>query len=295
MRHLLRVLLVILLLAASAWVAVGAAGRATAEGPRDRADKNAVRAMSGEFDGVAMVLWVSREDARRLLPNPDLRLDYPDGAERHPIVLLLGSEHDVGVQLRRGYVHPRFLHQYENAYVIVPYLRHPAATGLVYTFSKIFVSDERVTEKGAKLNHSPKVHAAIEDAPDRFVVNYDGARRIDLTMQDSPSAEKLAALVAAARAPHDAPATSDLLRTIFRQPKIEFSPNVHLFAFDFMAEASGLTPAIVSGTVRVPAVESGQSRGGSVGDRSSDVLLLSPDRPVEAIRFSSHWKKTLQF
>ena len=285
MRQSARVSLVVIL-AAAACLTAGAVPRAWAEGPRDRAEKNAVRGMTGEFDGVAMVLWVSRDEARRLLPNPDLQLDYPDDADRHPVVLLLGSEHDVGVQLRRTYVHPRFLRQYENAYVIVPYLRHPAAAGLVYTFSKIFVSDERVTEKGVKLNHSPKVHAAIQDAADRFVVNYEGERRIDLTMQENPPAEKLQALVAGTRACAHAPATPDLLRTIFRQPKIEFSPNVHLFAFDFMAEASGLTSAIVSGTVRVPAVGSGQSRSGSVGDQSSDVLLLSPDRPVEAIRFS---------
>lgn len=41
------------------------------------------------------------------------------------------------------------------------YLRHPAAAERVYTFSKIFVSDERVTKKGTNLNHSPKAHAAI--------------------------------------------------------------------------------------------------------------------------------------
>jgi hypothetical protein len=269
--------------------------RALADGPPDRSQKNAVRGMTGEFDGVGIVLWVSRDEARRLLPNPELRLDYPDDADLHPVVLLLGSEHDVGVQLRRWYVHPRFLRQYENAYVIVPYLRHPAAAGRVYTFSKIFVSDERVTEHGTKLNHSPKVHAAIEDAADHFVVSYDGKRRIDLRMQDNPPASKLPALVTGTRALQNAPAAADLLRTIFRQPKIEFSPNVHLFTFDFMADASGLTPAIVSGTVRVPAVESDQSPRGSVGDRSSDVLLLSPGRPVEAIRFSSHWAKTLQF
>jgi hypothetical protein len=251
--------------------------------------------MTGEFDGVGIVLWVSRDEARRLLPNPDLRLDYPDDADLHPVVLLLGSEHDVGVQLRRSYVHPRFLRQYENAYVIVPYLRHPAAAGRVYAFSKIFVSDERVTEQGAKLNHSPKVHAAIEDAADHFIVSYDGERRIDLMIQANPPASKLHALVDGTRAPRNAPATADLLRTIFRQPKIEFSPDVHLFAFDFMAEASSLTPAIVSGTVRAPAVESGQSPSGSVGDRSSDVELLSPGRPVAAIRFSSHWAKTLEF
>jgi hypothetical protein len=40
-------------------------------------------------------------------------------------------------------------------------LRHPAAAERVYTFSKIFVSDERVTKKGTNLNHSPKAHAAI--------------------------------------------------------------------------------------------------------------------------------------
>jgi len=294
MPQLPRISLVIIL-ASSAWLAVGAVPRAVAEGPRDRSEKNAVRGMTGEFDGVGIVLWVSRDEARRLLPNSDLRLDYPDDADQHPVVLLLGSEQNVGVQLRRSYIHPRFLRQYENAYVIVPYLRHPAVAERVYTFSKIFVSDERVTEKGIKLNHSPKVHAAIEDAADRFVVNYDGERRIDLTMEENPPAAKLPALVARARTPHNAPATADLLRTIFRQPKIEFSPNVHLFAFDFMAEASGLTPTIVSGTIRVPAVESDQSRSGSVGDRSSDVLLLSPDRPVEAVRFSSHWTKTLQF
>ena len=195
MRYLFRVSLVIIL-TASACLTVGAVQRAWAEGPRDRAEKNAVRGMAGEFDGVAMVLWVSRDEARRLLPSPDLRLDYPDDSDLHPVVLLLGSEHNVGVQFGRSYVHPRFLRQYENAYVIVPYLRHPAAAGRIYTFSKIFVSDERVTEKGVKLNHSPKVHAAIEDAADRFVVNYDGERRIDLTMQENPSAEKLQALVA---------------------------------------------------------------------------------------------------
>ena len=294
MRQSRRVSLLVIL-AASVGLAVGAVSRAVAEGPRDRSEKNAVRGMTGVFDGVGIVLWVSRDEARRLLPNPDLQLDYPDDADQHPVVLLLGSENNVGVQLGRSYIHPRFLRQYENAYVIVPYLRHPAAAGLVYTFSKIFVSDERVTEKGTKLNHSPKIHAAIEEAADRFVVNYDGERRIDLTMQVDPPTAKLDALAVGTRAPHKAPATADLLRTIFRQPKIEFSPNVHLFAFDFLAEASGLTPTIVSGTVRVPAVESDQTRSGSVGDRPSDVLLLSPDRPVAAIRFSSHWTKTLQF
>ncbi len=251
--------------------------------------------MTGDFDGVGIVLWVSPDEVRRLLPNPDLRLDYPDDADHYPVVLLLGSEHDVGVQLRRSYIHPRFLRQYENGYVIVPFLRHPAATGRVYTFSKIFVSDERVTEEGVKLNRSPKVHAAIEDVADHFVVDYDGERRIDLAMQANPPASKLNSLTAGLRAPKNAPATADLLRTIFRQSKIEFSPNVHLFAFDFMAETSGLTPAIVSGTVRVPAVDSAPSPSGSVGNRPSDVLLLSPDHPVEGIRFSSHWVKALQF
>ncbi|HEX3997498.1 MAG TPA: hypothetical protein VHX65_02995 [Pirellulales bacterium] len=251
--------------------------------------------MTGEFDGLGIVLWVSRDAARRLLPNSDLRLDYPDDANLHPVVLLLGSERDVGVQLRRSYIHPRYLRQYENAYVIVPYLRHPAVSGRVYLFSKIFVSDERVTERGTKLNQSPKVHAAIEDAANRFVVNYDGEQRIDLTMQENPPASNLHVLVAAARAPKTAPATAELLRTIFRQPKIEFSPNVHLFALDFMAEASALAPEIVSGTVRVPAVLSNESPSGSINDRASDVLLLSPGRPIEAVRFSSHWVKALQF
>jgi hypothetical protein len=246
--------------------------------------------MTGEFDGVGMVLWVSREEARRLLPNPDLRLDYP-GDGNVPIVLLLGSQHDVGVQLRRSYIHPRFLRQYENAYVIVPYLRHPAARGDVYTFSRIFVSDARVTEEGAKLNHSPKVHAAIEDASDRFVVNYEGQRRIDLVMQGNPPANKLHAVAAVNSAPQtNQPSTAELLRAIFRQPKIEFSPNVHVFAFDFMAEASGLNSAVVSGTVTVP-----PGVATAAGERSTDVTLLSPDRPVEAIRFSSHWTKSLLY
>jgi hypothetical protein len=261
---------------------------AQAQSPRDRSEKNAVRGMTGEFDGVGMVLWVSREDARRLLPSPDLRLNYRGDGDSYPVVLLLGSQHDVGVQLRRSYIHPRFLKQYENAYVIVPYLRHPAAKGDVYTFSKIFVSDARVTEQGAKLNHSPKVHAAIEDAADRFVVNYEGQRRIDLTMHDNPPASKLRA-VSAANTPVLSKQTSnvELLRAIFRQPKIEFSPNVHVFAFDFMAEASGLSPAQVSGTVVVPAAN------GAVG-KTDVITVLSPDRPVEAIRFSSRWTKTLQ-
>ncbi len=285
----------LLILATSVCLEAGEGPRALAQGPRDRSQKNAVRGMTGEFTGVGMVLWVSRDEARRLLPNSSLRLDYPDDAEQHPVVVLLGSQHDVGVQLRRSYVHPRFLRQYENAYVIVPYLRHPAAAGHVYTFAKIFVSDERVTEQGAKLNHSPKVHAAIEDAADHFVVTYDGERRIDLAMQENPPGEKLHALDAATRAPHRPPATDELLRAIFRQPKIEFSPNVHLFVCDFMAEASGLVPAIVSGTVRAPAVEDGESRSTSSGNRASEVQLLAPDRPVEAIRFASHWTKSVQF
>ena len=250
--------------------------------------------MTGDFDGVGMVLWVSRDEARRLLPNPDLRLDYPGDTDRHPVEILLGAEHNVGVKVRRSYYHPRFLREYDNAYVIVPYLRHPAATQHVYIFSKIFVSDERVTERGSKLNGSPKVHAAIAEAAGRFVVSYEGQRRIDLTMQENPSAAQLPALVAGTRRSQNAPATADLLRATFRQPKIEFSPNVHLFAFDFMAEARELTPAIVSGTIRVPAVASAPSRSGAAHDRSSDVLLLSPNRPVEAVRFSSHWVKTLQ-
>jgi hypothetical protein len=265
-----------------AWFAPAAA---QAQGPRERSEKNALRGMTGEFDGVGMVLWVSRDEAQQLLPpNPDLRLDYPGGGDRYPIVLLLGSQHDVGVQLRRAYIHPRFLKQYENAYVIVPYLRHPAASGHVYTFSKIFVSDERVTEQGAKLNHSPKVHAEIEDGRDRFVVTYEGQRRIDLTMQEGPSLSKLHEASAGTKS--NSQATVEFLHAVFRQPKIEFSPNPHVFAFDFMAEASGLSPALVSGTIVVPAE-------GSAG-KPNGVTVLSPDRPIEAVRFSSHWTKTLQ-
>ncbi|HEY2148991.1 MAG TPA: hypothetical protein VGH32_13710, partial [Pirellulales bacterium] len=172
-----------------------------------------------------------------------------------------------------------------------PYLRHPAARGDVYTFSKIFVSDARVSEEGAKLNHSPKVHAAIEDASDRFVVNYEGQRRIDLTMQENPAANRLKAIAATTGpAQPKLPSSAELMRAIFRQPKIEFSPNVHVFAFDFMAEASGLSPAIVSGTVTVPAASAT-----SASERSTDVRLLGPDRPVEAIRFSSHWTKSLLY
>ncbi len=259
------------------------AGRA--EPPRERAEKNALRGMTGEFDGVGMVLWVSRDEAQRLLPNPELRLDYVGKADRYPIVLLLGSQHDVGVQLRRSYIHPRFLKQYENAYVIVPYLRHPAANGHVYTFSKIFVSDERVTEQGAKLNHSPKVHAEIEDGRDRFVVTYEGQRRIDLAMQVNPPTSKLHP--ASTGTQTGAESTLEFLRAVFRQPKIEFSPNPHVFAFDFMAEASGLSPAQVSGTVVVPAAN-------STAGKTDAITVLSPDRPVEAIRFSSRWTKTLQ-
>jgi hypothetical protein len=258
---------------------------ARAEPPRERAEKNALRGMTGEFDGVGMVLWVSRDEAQRLLPNPKLRLDYPGEANRYPIVLLLGSQHDVGVQLRRSYIHPRFLKQYENAYVIVPYLWHPAASGHVYTFSKIFVSDERVTEQGAKLNHSPKVHAEIEDGRDRFVVTYDGQRRIDLAMHENPPTGKLHPTSAGSQT--GAESTVELLRAVFRQPKIEFSPNPHVFAFDFMAEASGLSPAQVSGTVVVPAAS------GTAG-KTDLITVLSPDRPIEAIRFSSRWTKTLQ-
>jgi hypothetical protein len=272
-------------LAASVCFAVAAAAPASAQGLRDRSQKNAVRGMTGDFDGLGMLLWVSKDEARQLLPSPNLRLDYPDDADRHPIVVLLGAEHNVGVKLGRSYVHPRFLRDYDNAYVIVPYLRHPAAAEHVYVFSKIFVSDEKVTERGNKLNGSPKVHAAIQEAGGRFLVNYEGQRRIDLTLQDNPTPAKLQALVAGTRRSQHAPPTADLLRTVFRQPKIEFSPNVHLFSFDFMANASNLTPAIVSGTVRAPAV---------AGDQSTDVVLLSPNRPVEAIRFSSHWVKTLQ-
>jgi hypothetical protein len=261
-----------------------------AQGPRDRSEKNALRGMTGEFDGMGMVLWVSREEARRLLPNPELRLAYP-GDGPVPVVLLLGSQHDVGVQLRRSYIHPRFLRQYENAYVIVPYLRHPAARGDVYTFSKIFVSDARVTEEGAKLNHSPKVHAAIEDASDRFVVNFEGQRRIDLVMQATPSTDKLRAVTAASRpAQPSQPSTVELLRAIFKQPKIEFSPNVHVFAFDFMADASSVSSALVSGTVTVPSAAASASAGAP-----ADVSLLSSDRPVEAVRFSSHWAKSLLY
>ena len=274
--------LVVLVCFAGEWLAPAAA---LAQAPRERAEKNALRGMTGEFDGVGIVLWVSRDEAKRLLPNPELRLDYPSETDRYPIVLLLGSQHDVGVQLRRSYIHPRFLKQYENAYVIVPFLRHSAASGHVYTFSKIFVSDERVTEQGAKLNHSPKVHAEIEDGRDRFVVNYDGQRRIDLALQENPPAGKLHP--ASTGTQSGAESTVEFLRAVFRQPKIEFSPNPHVFAFDFMAEASGLSPAQVSGTVVVPAAS------GTAG-KTDMITVLTPDRPVEAIRFSSRWTKTLQ-
>jgi hypothetical protein len=81
-----------------------------------------------------------------------------------------------------------------------------------------------------------------------------------------------------------------MLRAIFRQPKIEFSPNVHVFAFDFMAEASGLSPSVVAGTVTVPpAITTGS------GGASAEVTLLPADRPAEAIRFSSHWTKSLLY
>ncbi len=254
---------------------------------RDRAEKNAVRGMTGDFDGLGMVLWVSREQAEALLPiNPDLRLAYPTDRDRYPIVILLGAEHDVGVQFRRGYVHPKYLKQYENAYVIVPYLHHPALSSYGYTFSRIFVSDEKVTEQGAKLNHSPKVHAAIEDNRDRFVVDFNGRRAVDLAYVDEPAGAKTQTASTAGR--DDSQTTLDLLRSIFKQPKIEFSPNAHVFAFDFMAGASNISPARMSGAISVPAIR-------TTASGPTEISVLTPDHPVSAIRFSSHWTKSLQY
>ncbi len=251
--------------------------------PRDRAEKNAVRGMTGTFDGIGMVLWVSRDEARQLLPaEPGLKLDYPEGGDRYPIVLLLGSQQDVGVQWGRGYIHPRFLKHYENAYVIMPYLRHPSVNGYVYTFSRIYVSDERVVDEGSKLNHSPKVHATIEDQRDRFVVDFDGQRRIDVAVRDAMTSVMLKpASNSTERTP---PTTADFLRAIFKQPKIEFSPNPHLFEFDFMADASGLKPAAVSGTIILQ---------GTAGASAQPVNIsaLSPGASVEAVRFSGRWTK----
>jgi hypothetical protein len=270
------------------WCSLTALSRA--EPPRDRSEKNAVRGLTGDFDGTGFVLWISREQARQLLPkNPDLRLDYP--GDRYPIVLLLGAQQDVGVQFGRGYIHPRFLKYYENAYVIVPYLRHPALAGHCYTFSRIYVSDERIVEEGTKLNHSPKVHAEIEDRPDRFVVNFEGQRRIDLAIREPSVSGKVADRVpegevreASSGDNRNPPSTLDFLRGVFKQPKIEFSPNPHVFDFDFMAAASAVRPTEVSGTIVLqPATDSAAGAAG--------MAVLAPGRSVEAIHFSSHWTK----
>lgn len=251
--------------------------------PRDRAEKNAVRGMTGTFDGVGMVLWVSRDAAQQLLPaEPGLKLDYPDGGDRYPIVLLLGSQQDVGVQWGRGYIHPRFLKHYENAYVIMPYLRHPSVNGYAYTFSRIYVSDERVVDEGSKLNHSPKVHATIEDQRDRFVVDFEGQRPIDVAVRDALTSVMLKP--ASNSAERTQPTTADFLRAVFKQPKIEFSPNPHLFEFDFMADASGLKPAAVSGTITL------QGTAGATG-QPVNIAVLSPGASVEAVRFSGRWTK----
>ncbi|HEV2968374.1 MAG TPA: hypothetical protein VGY55_00200 [Pirellulales bacterium] len=263
-----------------------------AERPRDRSEKNAVRGLTGDFDGIGFVLWISRDQAQQLLPkNPDLRLDYPGGGQRYPIVLLLGAQQDVGVQFGRGYVHPRFLKHYENAYVIVPYLRHPALASYGYTFSRIYVSDERIVEDGTKLNHSPKVHAEIEDQSDRFVINFEGQRRIDLAIRERPTTGNLAGGAtegnvreASSRNSGNPPSTPDFLREVFKQPKIEFSPNPHVFDFDFMAEASAVRPVEVSGTIIL------QPAAGSAAG-AADIAALAPGHQVEAIHFSSHWTK----
>jgi hypothetical protein len=259
------------------------AAAARGEPPRDRAEKNAVRAMTGTFDGIGMAVWIARDEARQLLPTiPDLRLDYPDGGDRYPIVLLLGSQQDVGVKFMRGYIHPRYLKHYENAYVIVPYLRHPAVKGYAYTFSRIYVSDERVVEEGSKLNHSPKVHATIEDQRDRFVVEFDGQRRIDVAVRDSLTSVMLRP--AGSSSDREPQPTADFLRAVFKQPKIEFSPNPHLFEFDFMADASGLRPAQVSGTITLQGAAESSSK-------PADIAVLSPGQSIEAIRFSGRWTK----
>ncbi|HEV3418322.1 MAG TPA: hypothetical protein VG056_15970 [Pirellulales bacterium] len=278
------------MLCVALWCSLTALSRA--EPPRDRSEKNAVRGLTGDFDGIGFVLWISREQARQLLPkNPDLRLDYPGDGQRYPIVLLLGAQQDVGVQFGRGYVHPRFLKHYENAYVIVPYLRHPALAGYCYTFSRIYVSDERIVEEGTKLNHSPKVHAEIEDRPDRFVVDFEGQRRIDVALREPSVSGKVAdrdperkVREASSTANRNPPSTLDFLREVFKQPKIEFSPNPHVFDFDFMAEASAVRPAEVSGTIVLqPATDSATG--------AADMTVLAPGHQVEAVHFSSHWTK----
>jgi hypothetical protein len=256
---------------------------ARGEPPRDRAEKNAVRGMTGTFDGIGLVVWVSRDEAQQLLPAGEgLRLDYPDTSDRYPIVLLLGSQQDVGVQFGRGYIHPRFLKHYENAYVIIPYLRHPAVNGYAYTFSRIYVSDERVVDEGSKLNHSPKVHATIEDQRDRFVVDFEGQRRIDVSIRDALTSVMLKP--AANPGERKPTTTADFLRAVFKEPKIEFSPNPHLFEFDFMADASGLRPAAVSGTIVLQGAADGPSK-------PVNIAVLSPGESVEAVRFSGHWTK----
>ena len=242
-----------------------------------------------------------------MLPaDPDLRLGYPGEGDRYPVVILLGTEHRVGVQVRRGYIHPRFLRRYENAYVIIPYLRHPVLKGYCYTFSRIYVSDQRVVEDGARLNRSPKVYATIENMPGRFVVNFQGQSRIDVTFRDAPANATTSKAPATDKRPHatkaiaaatatsgksDSALVAGFLRAVFKQPKIEFSPRPHVFDFDFMAGAE-VQPVLVSGKVSLQPVAA--SPAGTAA-APGDISAVSAGQSVPAVRFSAHWTKTLEF
>ena len=192
------------------------------EPPRDRSEKKAVRGMTGDFDGLGMLLWVSRTQARQLLPaNPDLRLDYPGEGDRYPIVILLGAEQDVGVQARRRYVHPKFLKHYENAYVIVPYLRPSGSERLLLHFLadlRFRRADRRGRGQAQSFAEGP-----CRDRRPRRPIRGDLCRhrRIDVAVQEAAAAKPQAVL---ASTEAKGPATVDFLHAVFKQPKIEFSP-----------------------------------------------------------------------
>jgi hypothetical protein len=218
------------------------------------------RSLQGYFKGSAALVQMDKALVWSWVPDqmkPLVKMnDRGEASNLHPVVILAGEQHLVGVTLGGRVRHPRALEFYHEAIVLIPFLQlrglqNPQEKDNLYVFSKLYVDSQRVIKLSRMNNESPKIFAKIVSRPGLFEAK--SGTNI-LVIKDSNVSPVV----------WDEP-IDRFVREIFAQKKIESNGGtIELFSLDFLKNAARLqlfTPEVVIDEHAVSGIWQGQLIG----------------------------------
>lgn len=129
---------------------------------------------SFNYEGTVVAIGVDRDVVASWLPAGLSLADstpFPD-AERHPVLFVLGTQSNFARHKLLTY-HPRFGREYDESFIIVPYLRlaDGQTCGDVSYYARLYLNNKAGTDLGRRLFGWPKVFSSIERLESRYTIS----------------------------------------------------------------------------------------------------------------------------